>query len=130
MLTDAETTAFRNVTTLRGTLSDGKVVSVAGTLTGPRLIQKIVGVNGFDLEIPLSQHMAFFTYTDRPGVVGSLGRLLGEADVNIGGMQVARTDEGGKALVAMTVDSAITDEVGSAIGREIGADSIHVVDLD
>jgi D-3-phosphoglycerate dehydrogenase len=130
LLTDAETTDFRNVTTLRGTLSDGKVVSVAGTLTGPRLIQKIVGVNGFDLEIPLSQHMAFFTYTDRPGVVGSLGRLLGEADVNIGGMQVARTDEGGKALVAMTVDSAIPAEVVSAIGREIGADSIHVVDLD
>jgi D-3-phosphoglycerate dehydrogenase len=130
LLTDAETTDFRNVTTLRGTLSDGKVVSVAGTLTGPRLIQKVVGVNGFDIEIPLSQHMAFFTYTDRPGVVGSLGRLLGEADVNIGGMQVARTDEGGRALVAMTVDSAIPAEVISAIGREIGADGIHVVDLD
>ncbi len=129
LLTDAETTDFRNVTTLRGTLSDGTVVSVAGTLTGPRLIQKVVGINGFDLEIPLSQHMAFFTYTDRPGVVGSLGRLLGEADVNIGGMQVARTDEGGKALVAMTVDSVIPAEVASAIGREIGADSIRVVDL-
>ncbi len=130
LLTDAETTDFRNVTTLRGTLSDGRVVSVAGTLTGPRLIQKVVGINGFDLEIPLSTHMAFFTYTDRPGVVGSLGRLLGEADVNIGGMQVARTDEGGKALVAMTVDSIIPGDVVAAIGREIGADSIRVVDLD
>lgn len=130
LLTDAETTDFRNVTTLRGTLSDGTVISVAGTLTGPRMIQKVVGINGFDIEIPLSQHMAFFTYTDRPGVVGSLGRLLGEADVNIGGMQVARTDEGGKALVAMTVDSIIPGEVVTAIGREIGADSVRVADLD
>ena len=58
------------------------------------------------------------------------GRLLGEAEVNIGGMQVARTDEGGKALVAMTVDSEIPADIVSAIGREIGADSIRVVDLD
>lgn len=130
LITAAETTDFRNVTTLRGTLADSTVVSVAGTLTGPRMIQKIVGINGFDIEIPLSQHMAFFTYTDRPGVVGSLGRLLGDAEVNIAGMQVARADEGGKALVALTVDSAIPGEVVSAIGTEIGADSIRVVDLD
>ncbi|MEO7069505.1 MAG: ACT domain-containing protein, partial [Nostocoides sp.] len=112
------------------TLADGSVVSIAGTLTGPRMVQKVVGVNGFDIEVPLSQHMAFFTYTDRPGVVGALGRLLGEADVNIAGMQVARNDEGGQALVALTVDSAIPADVITAIGHEIGADSIRVVDLD
>ncbi|CCH79938.1 D-3-phosphoglycerate dehydrogenase [Nostocoides japonicum T1-X7] len=130
LLTASETQDFRNVTTLRGTFADGSLVSVAGTLTGPRMIQKIVGINGFDIEVPLSQHMAFFTYTDRPGVVGALGRLLGDADVNIAGMQVARRDEGGPALVAMTVDSAIPSDVVSAIGREIGADSVRVVDLD
>ncbi len=130
LLTASETQDFRNVTTLRGTLADGSVVSVSGTLTGPRLVQKVVGVNGFDIEIPLSQHLAFFTYTDRPGVVGALGRLLGDADVNIAGMQVARRDEGGPALVAMTVDSAIPPDVVAAIGREIGADSVRVADLD
>lgn len=130
LVTDAETADFRNVTTLRGTLADGTVTSVSGTLTGPRMIQKVVGINGFDLEIPLAQHLAFFTYTDRPGVVGALGRLLGEAGVNIGGMQVARKDEGGQALVAMTVDSAIPAAVVQAIGTEIGADSVRVVDLD
>ncbi len=130
LLTSADTQDFRNVTTLRGTLSDGSVVSVAGTLTGPRMIQKIVGVNGFDIEVPLSQHMAFFTYADRPGVVGALGRLLGDADVNIAGMQVARNDDSRAALVALTVDSAIPADVVTAIGQEIGADSIRVVDLD
>ncbi len=130
LLTSADTQDFRNVTTLRGTLADGSVVSVAGTLTGPRMIQKVVGVNGFDIEVPLSQHMAFFTYADRPGVVGALGRLLGESDVNIAGMQVARNDDSGKALVALTVDSAIPAGVVTAIGQEIGADSVRVVDLD
>ena len=120
---------FRNVTTLRGTLADGRIVSVAGTLTGPRMIEKIVGINGFDLEVPLSEHMAFFSYKDRPGVVGAVGRLLGEADVNIGGMQVARDEKGGRALVALTVDTAIPADVLSAIAAEIDAE-VHVVDLE
>ncbi|MBM6405398.1 phosphoglycerate dehydrogenase [Phycicoccus sp. CSK15P-2] len=129
LLTDADSEAFRNVTTLRGTLADGTVVSVSGTLTGPKMVQKVIGVNGFDLEVPMSQHMAFFSYVDRPGVIGALGRLLGDADVNIASMQVSRNDEGGPALVALTVDSAIPEDVVTAIGVEIGADTVRTVDL-
>ena len=54
LLTDAVAEDFRNVTTLHGTLADGTTVSIAGTLTGPKLVQKLIGVNGYDLEIPLS----------------------------------------------------------------------------
>ena len=129
LLTDPTSQDFRNVTTLRGTLADGRIVSVAGTLTGPRMIEKIVGINGFDLEVPFSEHMAFFSYQDRPGVVGAVGRFLGEADVNIGGMQVARDQRGGRALVALTVDSTIPSDVLSAIATEIDAE-VHVVDLE
>jgi D-3-phosphoglycerate dehydrogenase len=93
------------------------------------MVEKIVGINGFDLEVPLSEHMAFFTYRDRPGIVGAVGRLLGEADVNIGGMQVARDEKGGRALVALTVDSAIPSDVVHAIAAEIDAE-VRVVDLD
>jgi D-3-phosphoglycerate dehydrogenase / 2-oxoglutarate reductase len=128
LLTDPTTQDFRNVTTLRGTLADGTTVSVAGTLTGPRLIEKLVGVNGFDLEVPLSEHLAFFTYIDRPGVIGTVGRMLGDAQVNIAGMQVARHEKGGQALVTLTVDSLIPADVLSAIASEVGAE-VHVVDL-
>ena len=48
--------------------------------------------------------MAVFRYEDRPGIVGTVGRMLGEASVNIAGMQVSRDRRGGHALVAMTVD--------------------------
>ena len=130
LLTDPNSPDFRNVTTLRGTLADGSVISVAGTLTGPRMIEKVVGVNGFDLEVPISEHMAFFTYADRPGVVGNVGRALGEAGINIGGMQVARDAEGGHALVVITVDSQIPAAVLSEISHEIGANTVRVVDLD
>lgn len=128
LLTDPTTQDFRNVTTLRGTLADGTTVSISGTLTGPRMIEKVVGVNGFDLEVPLSEHLAFFTYVDRPGVIGTVGRLLGDAQVNIDSMQVARNEKGGQALVALTVDSAIPGDVLSAIATEVGAD-VRVVDL-
>jgi D-3-phosphoglycerate dehydrogenase len=128
LLTDPATQDFRNVTTLRGTLADGSTVSISGTLTGPRMVEKVVGVNGFDLEVPLSEHLAFFTYVDRPGVIGTVGRLLGDAQVNIDSMQVARNEKGGQALVALTVDSAIPADVLAAIASEVGAE-VRVVDL-
>ncbi|MDR6864239.1 phosphoglycerate dehydrogenase [Phycicoccus sp. 3266] len=129
LLTDPSSTDFRNVTTLRGTLADGSTVSVSGTLTGPRLIEKIVGVNGFDLEVALADHLAFFTYVDRPGVIGTVGRLLGDAQVNIAGMQVARKEQGGSALVTLTVDTKVPADVLGAIASEVGAE-VTVVDLD
>ena len=92
------------------------------------MVQKLIGVNGFDIEVPISDHMAFFSYKDRPGVVGVIGRLLGEADVNIGGMQVARDDAAGLALVALTVDNEIPTAVVHAIASEVEAD-VRVVDL-
>ena len=130
LLTDPNSPDFRNVTTLRGTLADGSVISVAGTLTGPRMIEKLVGVSGYDLEVPLSEHMAFLTYADRPGVVGSVGRVLGDAGINIGGMQLARDAEGGHAILVITVDSKVPEAVMDEISHEIGATTISVVDLE
>ena len=62
---------------------------MSGTLTGPRHVEKIVEVLGYDVEVQPSEHMAFLRYDDRPGVVGTVGRI-GEANVNIAGMQVSR----------------------------------------
>jgi D-3-phosphoglycerate dehydrogenase len=130
LLTDPKSPDFRNVTTLRGTLPDGSVVSVSGTLTGPRMIEKIVAVNGFELEVPLSEHIAFLTYADRPGVVGAVGRVLGEAGTNIAGMQVARAAAGGDAMMVLNVDSQIQAAVLNEISEEIGAYLVRVADLD
>ena len=129
LITDEVSEDFRNVTTLHGTLADGSTVSVSGTLTGPKMVQKLIGINGYDLEIPISTHMAFFSYDDRPGVIGAVGKLLGDADVNIAGMQVSRDDAASKALVALTVDSTIPVDVVTAIEKEIGAETVRVVDL-
>ncbi|MEZ0074328.1 phosphoglycerate dehydrogenase [Planotetraspora sp. GP83] len=130
LVTSSESPDWRNVITVRGVLADGRTVSVSGTLSGPRQIMKIVEVNGFAMEIEPTDHLAFFTYADRPGIVGIVGRLLGEHSVNIASMQVSRNVKGGKALIALTVDSAITSDIIEQIAGEIGADSGRTVDLE
>jgi D-3-phosphoglycerate dehydrogenase / 2-oxoglutarate reductase len=129
LTTDAESPDYRNVITLRGTLADGARVSVSGTLSGPRHVEKLVEIDGFDIEVALHEHMAVFRYQDRPGMIGTVGGVLGRAGVNIAGMQVSRDRKGGHALVAMTVDSAIPADVLAEIVDAIGAESARQVDL-
>ncbi|WP_440084579.1 phosphoglycerate dehydrogenase [Streptosporangium sp. LJ11] len=129
LITSSDSPDWRNVVTVRGVLADGRAVSVSGTLAGPRQITKIVEVNGYQMEIEPTDHLSFFTYTDRPGIVGVVGRILGDHSINIASMQVARDAKGGKALIALTVDTAIPAEVIDQIGSEIGADSGRSVDL-
>lgn len=130
LVTDDESPDFRNVITVRGVLADGRVVSVSGTLFGTKHVEKLVEVLGYDVEVQPSAHMAFWLYQDRPGVVGTVGRLLGEAGVNIAGMQVSRAEKGGPALVAMTIDQAVPSRLMDEIVTSIGAEWGRTVDLD
>jgi D-3-phosphoglycerate dehydrogenase len=129
LTTSDESPAYRNLLSLRGTLANGEQVAVSGTLAGMRQVEKLTEVDGFDIDITPTDHMAFLRYEDRPGVVGTVGKILGEAGVNIAGMQVSRREQGGDALVALTVDSAIPPAVLDEIVRSIGADSGRAVDL-
>jgi D-3-phosphoglycerate dehydrogenase / 2-oxoglutarate reductase len=121
---------WRNVLALRGTGPDGRLVSVAGSLTGPRHAERIVAVNGLDAEIAPTDHMMFLGYADRPGVVGIVGQILGARHVNIAGMQVCRHAPGGEAMIVLSVDSAVPLDAASDIADAIGADLAKVVDLD
>ncbi|WP_326798730.1 phosphoglycerate dehydrogenase [Streptomyces sp. NBC_01808] len=129
LTTSSESNAHRNVVTVRGTLASGEEVSVSGTLSGPKHQQKVVAVGEHDVDLTLADHMAFFSYGDRPGVVGTMGRILGEAGINIAGMQVSRAKAGGEALVALTVDDTIPPAVVQEIAGEIGAASARAVNL-
>jgi D-3-phosphoglycerate dehydrogenase / 2-oxoglutarate reductase len=130
LITSTDSPDWRNQVTLRGTLPGGQRVSVSGTLTGPHQIEKLVEVNGFDMEIALAEHMAFLTYTDRPGIVGVVGQILGSEGINIAGMQVCRDARGGHALIVLTVDSALPPVVLYDITATIGAIVGRAVDLD
>ena len=129
LLTDPESPDHRNLITLRGTLADGTQVSVSGTLVGLAQKERLVEVNGFAVDIEPTTHLAFLTYEDRPGMVGTVGGILGDAAVNIAGMQVSRQDKGGAALVALSVDSAIPVETLAEIQTAMDASSVRAVDL-
>ncbi|GAB2460121.1 phosphoglycerate dehydrogenase [Nocardioides hungaricus] len=129
LVTDPESPDHRNLITVRGTLADGSQVSVSGTLIGIGQRERLVEVNGFDVDIEPAEHLAFFTYGDRPGMVGTVGGILGDAGINIAGMQVSRQARGGLALVALAVDSAIPHDALADIQQAIDATSVRAVDL-
>ena len=102
---------------------------VAGTLVGPKNRPRLVEVWGFAVDMELSDHMLFFRYTDRPGIVGLMGNRLGEAGVNIATMQVGRAEQGGDALIAMSIDSAAPPVVVEDIRERIGSPEARAIDL-
>ena len=99
------------------------------TLAGPKHHQKIVAVGEYDVDLSLADHMIVLRYTDRPGVVGTVGRILGEAGINIAGMQVSRLAAGGEALAVLTVDDTVPQNVVTEVADEIGATFVRSVNL-
>lgn len=129
LLTEPMADDYRNVITLCGALEDGSQISISGTLTGPKQIEKIVEINGYDIELPISDHLVVFAYDDRPGVVATYGALLGEAGINIAGLQIARDEEHGTALSVLSIDSPVSDELVAQLRAAIGAEYVSVVEL-
>jgi D-3-phosphoglycerate dehydrogenase len=120
-----------NLVTVRGALPDGRTVSVSGTVvtSGGRDIIKLTEVDGFDVEIGAEGILLFLRYVDRPGVVGTVGTLLGEAGINIAAMQVARREAGGETLMTLTVDQALGADLLTSAAESIGATAASAADL-
>ncbi len=81
----------------------GGSASVAGTVLADK--PRIVAIDGYPLEIRPEGTMLVCTNYDRPGAVGRVGTVLGEAGVNINSMQLSRVSEDGLAMFVLTLDS-------------------------
>ena len=87
---------------------------VAGTLfadSRPRIVQ----VKGINLEAELAPHMLYITNDDKPGLIGSLGTLLGDSGVNVATFHLGRARPGGDAIALIGIDQAIDDGVLTAV---------------
>ena len=127
--TTPDSPEYRSMISLRAALNNGKSITVDGTLMGIRKVEKIIAIDGFDLDLPPTENLLFLRYADKPGVVGAVGNALGSAKINIAGMQVARITAGGSALMALTVDSAVSDAVAESVKKETGAEIVRSVTL-
>jgi D-3-phosphoglycerate dehydrogenase len=108
--------------------SNGDEVRVAGTTIGKDNRHWLVSALGFELEMELAPLLVFFRYDDLPGVIGRVGTLFGTAGVNIANMAVSRTNRGGKALMALSVDSPPPQELVDGARRE-GFDDVRFISL-
>ena len=99
-------------------VSGGHPLRVAGTTMGNDNRLWLVSALGFELDMELAPLLVVFRYDDVPGVIGKVGTLFGEAGVNIANMAVSRTRQGGKALMALSIDSPAPPELVDQIHSE------------
>jgi D-3-phosphoglycerate dehydrogenase len=108
---------------------DGSTVNVAGALSGPQLVEKIVQINGRNLDLRAEGVNLIINYDDRPGALGKIGTLLGSAGANILAAQLSQDAEGPGATIMLRLDGPVPADVLSAIGRDVNATTLEVVDL-
>ena len=112
-----------------GVKADADELHVAGTTIGRENRIWLVSALGFELEMELAPLLVFFRYDDVPGVIGRVGTLFGEAGVNIANMAVSRTRRGGKALMALSIDSEAPQALVERI-RTGGFDDARFISLE
>ncbi|MEE8351143.1 MAG: ACT domain-containing protein, partial [Rhodospirillales bacterium] len=96
-----EAGAFQTLITLTVT-TQTQTRSVAGTLFNdePRLVE----IKGIPIDAKLGPHMLYITNRDKPGLIGALGTLMGDAGINIATFHLGRAEEAGDAIALIETD--------------------------
>jgi D-3-phosphoglycerate dehydrogenase len=119
---------YTNLVRITVTTEAGRELPVAGTTIGREDRQWLVSALDFEVELELSPLLVLFRYDDVPGVIGRVGTLFGDAGVNIANMAVSRTRQGGKALMALSIDSPAPAELVERL-RAPGFDDVFFLRL-
>jgi D-3-phosphoglycerate dehydrogenase len=99
---------YANLITFRATSAEDDVCA-SGTVFHEKN-QRIVSVNNFRVEFKPEGHLIYIINRDVPGVVGKVGTLLGDREINIAEYNLARSGSGGEAMAIITVDSPLDVE--------------------
>ena len=113
---------YVNLVTLRGSGH-----SIAGTLTGRRGEPRLVMIEDHTTDVPPAENMLVVRNDDRPGVIGVVGTVLGDAGVNISDMDVGRSPEPGSALMVIAPSGPVPDDVLNRLRTSPGITSVHVL---
>jgi D-3-phosphoglycerate dehydrogenase len=101
---------YSNLVVVRTTAADGFASELAGTAIDG--VPHLVRVDQYRIDVDLTGgYFLFVRNVDRPGVVGKIGTLLGNGDVNISAMQVGRLRRRGQALMVLGIDEPVPPEL-------------------
>lgn len=106
-----------------------KVISAGGTFFGSPNNPRIVRLYSTPVEMPITGTMLLLTNKDRPGIVGYLGTLLSQHQVNIASMSLSRDQAGGHALTVLNLDSVPPQGVLDQLERDPDIRNVHVIQL-
>ena len=101
-----DSSVFKNLITIKLTTAEG-ITSISATIFDDG-VQRIVAIDGFDIEVPLKGDLILFKNSDVPGVIGSIGSILANNNVNIADFSLAR-NEASQALAVILVDNAVDE---------------------
>ena len=101
--------------------------SISGTLAGRRSEQRVVEVDGHGFDVPPAEHMLVISNDDRPGVIGTVGMLLGNANVNIADMDVGRIASADTAVMLLAVTAEVPNHVIETLREAPGILSVKVL---
>lgn len=130
LVTESESADHRSLVTVRAVYPDGDTLSVSGTLTGLAQVEKLVGVNGRHFDLRAEGNVLLLEYQDRPGVMGTVGTLLGEVGINVEAAQISQTTDRTDAVMLLRVDRPVDHAVLSSIGAAVQATIIRAIDFD
>ncbi len=127
-ITSKSVESFTNLITVEIKTKEG-THTIAGTLFN-KDDARIVRIGKHRIEVSPSRYMIVTAHLDLPGVIGSVGTLLGKNNVNIAGMQVGRESIGGEAVMVIQVDSPVSPEIVNELQRLTPISTVHFVSLD
>ncbi len=104
-------------------------VSVGGTFFGAKNDPRIVRVNSKSVEVTPSGIVLMLENRDRPGIIGHIGTFLGQAQINIASMSLSRTEQGGRALTLLNLDSQPGAEVMEKLASDPDIFGARVISL-
>jgi D-3-phosphoglycerate dehydrogenase len=128
--------AIKEVMSAEGTFSTSiavKIETAQGELNVEAALAgdepRIVGIDGFRVDIRTSGTLLLFFNKDVPGMVGKVGTVLGDAGVNIGSLTIGRGDKGGEALSVFSLDLGVDAPTLKKLEAIPGLRGVRVVDL-
>ena len=107
----------------------GENRSMAATLIGLRDEARIIQIDDHVIDVPPANHMLIVSNDDRPGVIGVVGTVLGDAGVNIDNMDVGRAADLDTAIMVIAVTEPLADEVVARLRTSDGVLSVDVIDI-